>query len=403
MARVAESLQQVASANAAATAAQQKKAQVDEAARAAADQHRAALVQLREEYQQLVQAGSLEAAAAKLQEINKHLRDTPGAAQDAGKAAQEAAKQLEAAFERMGITSSAALKQQADNALRDFEIIKNSGKATAEDISAAFKNAADAAIAANKGIAPSWVQAQASVRGYAIETDSAGKSVLKLREEMDRTAKASGDATGAMQGHWGGVRDSVNQASEAVREYQQRMKEKYGPVGDDGKPDAGKGSAGGKGPEQQWVWTRAAIIDYLESSGLDKSLAEDLSQQFVQPDGSVSYKASDAQKRWGGKYSTLAEALGKMSDYYKYGDGKAEAAQRTQFLQGQQGGQPPAPAPAPAQSGGSSGSMFGSQSVTLNINLDGQGYGQVNTDSEGARTLQALMGELERAKRNTGR
>ena len=39
--------------------------------------------------------------------------------------------------------------------------------------------AADAAIAANNGVAPSWVQAQAAVRGYVIETDGAGKSVIK--------------------------------------------------------------------------------------------------------------------------------------------------------------------------------------------------------------------------------
>lgn len=406
LARVAEELARTADANAAAAAAQRKKAQADADAKAAVTEHTQALATLRAEYAELVASGSLQGAAEKLQEINKALRETPAAAQDAGKAAQEAAAQLEAAFERLGVTSSAALKQQAANAQRDFETIKNSGVATAEDIAAAFKKAADAAIAANQGIAPSWVQAQASVHGYTVETDEAGKSVLKLRDEIQRTAGASGKATDEMRGHWGGVRDSVNQASEALREYQQRMREKYGPVGEGGKPDAGKGGAVGKGPESQWVWTRAAIIEYLEQAGLDKVLAEDLSQQFVQADGSVNYKASEAQKRWGGKYGTLAEALGKMADYYKYGDGKFEGAQRTQFLQGPQGGQPPAPGPVPTPgrpSGSGARSMFDSQSVTVNINLDGQGYGHINTDSEGARTLQALMSELERAKRNTGR
>src|SRR5690606_7488987 len=101
--------------------------------------------------------------------------------------------------------------------------------------------------------------------------------------------------------------------------------------------------------QQQWIWTRTGIIQYPEEAGLDKLLAEDLSKQFVQPDGTVPYIASEAQKRWGGKYATLSEALGKMADYYNYGDGKFEGAQRTEFLQAQQGGAPtPSPAPSPA-------------------------------------------------------
>jgi hypothetical protein len=48
----------------------------------------------------------------------------------------------------------------------------------------------------------------------------------------------------------------------------------------------------------------------------------------------VPYLASAAQKQWGGQYSTLAGALGKMVDYYKYGGGQQEAANRLAFLRG---------------------------------------------------------------------
>lgn len=135
--------------------------------------------------------------------------------------------------------------------------------------------------------------------------------------------------------------------------------------------------------QQQWVWTRAAIIDYLEEAGLDKLLAEDLSRQFVQPNGTVNYTASAAQKQWGGKYGTLAEALGKMADYYKYGDGQHEAAQRQQYLQG----------------------AAAARTVNLNLNLGGgrSVSGGINTDADGAATLENLMSELERSRRNTGR
>ena len=413
LASVATELQKTAEANAAAAAAQQKKAQADTDAKAAAESHAQALATLRAEYSALVASGSLQAAAEKLQQINQALRDTAAAGKDAAAAAQETAKQVEAAFTRLGVTSTQVLKDQASAAQRDYELIRESGLGTARDIQNAFKVAADAAIAANNGIAPSWVQAQAAVRGYVIETDGAGKSVVKLREEIERTASASGSASRDMQGHWGGVRDSVNAASQAVQEYNQRMKQLYGRPGEGGKglfEEGRKSTRGeelGKGVEeigtggyqfrnkdgmtsdakgnvqQQWVWTRASIIEYLEQAGLDKLLAEDLSRQFVQPNGTVNYTASAAQKQWGGKYGTLAEALGKMADYYKYGDGQHEAAQRQQYLQG----------------------AAAARTVNLNLNLGGgrSVSGGINTDADGAATLENLMSELERSRRNTGR
>lgn len=138
----------------------------------------AAVLALREEYAALIARGDLQSAALKFEEINKALAGTPAAAGDAAKAAAEAAAQIDAAFQRLGVTSTAVLKDQAAAALRDYETIRNAGTSSAQDIGAAFKVAADKAIAANNGIAPSWVTAQAAVRGYSIEVDAAGKSTV---------------------------------------------------------------------------------------------------------------------------------------------------------------------------------------------------------------------------------
>ncbi len=125
--------------------------------------------------------------------------------------------------------------------------------------------------------------------------------------------------------------------------------------------------------QQQFKWTRASIIDYLKQSGLDEMLAEDLAKQFTRADGSVPYIASEAQKQWGGKYSTLAGALGKMVDYYKYGGGKHEAEERTQFLRGGQQGSTPTTTPS-RDSGGSGGGRSSSSgaSYVSNITIQGQ-------------------------------
>ena len=170
----------------AATAEQKKKSDADAQSAQSAEQHRAAIATLREEYAALVASGDWQGAAEKMQQINAALRDTPAAAGDASKAAEA----LSAAYTSLGVTSSAALTNLATKAKADFETIKNSGTASAADISAAFAAAAAKAIAANDGLAPSWVKAEAAARGYKIEVDAAGKETLKLANSSQSAAQA---------------------------------------------------------------------------------------------------------------------------------------------------------------------------------------------------------------------
>lgn len=168
------------------SAEQKKKAESDATAAAAAEQHRAAIAQLRAEYAALVVSGDWQGAVEKQQELNAALRATGPAAQDAA----QAAKALADAYTNLGVTSSTALTNLASKAKSDFELIKSSGTASAADIGAAFAAATEKAIAANNGIAPSWVKAEAAARGYKIEIDAAGKETLKLVNASQGAAQA---------------------------------------------------------------------------------------------------------------------------------------------------------------------------------------------------------------------
>jgi hypothetical protein len=395
-----------AAAAAAAGAAAQKKASADQQAAQASEDNRTAIARLREEYAVLVASGSLQGAAEKLQEINKALQGTPAVAVDAAKAAADTAAQIDAAFGRLGVTSSAALKEQAANAQRDYETIKNSGTSTAQDIAAAFKVAAEKAIAANHGIAPSWVDAQAAARGYVVDVDAAGNASLTA---AGRTTQA----TGAMAGGWRGVASSTREASQAAKEYQQQMAKKYGRPGEGDEPTgnkngggAGAGGNGGGQSQNQWVWTRASIIDYLKSAGIDEKLSEELAKQFVKTDGTVDYVASAAQKRWGGEYSTLSEALGKMVDHYKYTDaGKNEASNRSAFLNGsaEESKSLPSPShtpatPAAAPTASPSQSGRGATYVS-NVNIQGVGQASIKfADASSQQQTEDLLRKLAQAK-----
>lgn len=324
-----------AEAAAAVGVAYQKKTQADQAAKQAADEHRAAIAKLNAEYAAAIASGNLQLAAELQEKLNQKLREAAPAAKDA----EEAAKLVAAAFTRMGIVSSQALIDQAANSKRDYEIIKNAGTSTAEDLSNAFKKAADDAIAANKGVAPSWVEAQAATRGYKIEVDAAGKSTLVLADAVERSAGSMRGASGVARSHAAAMREVGDSYSDAGAKAFAAQGQFLAAAAAQKSANTSKSSLTNSKPsENQYAWTRATIIDYLKEAGLEDKFAEELSKQFTKADGSVDYTATDAQKKWGGKYSTLPEALGKMVDYYKHNEkGKSEAANRQEFLNGAAG------------------------------------------------------------------
>lgn len=138
----------------------------------AADTTRAAVAQLKTEYEAAMAAGNVQLALEKLQAMQGALKST-------GDQANLTGKDIENAFTRMGITSSAELAKLRDAALRDYKIIKEAATSTAYDKAEAFRVYAEKAIAANKGVATEALKAEASMRGVEIQTDSTGKTIVR--------------------------------------------------------------------------------------------------------------------------------------------------------------------------------------------------------------------------------
>jgi len=121
---------------------------------------------------------------------------------------------LEHAYKQLGITSSASLQQQAQTARQAFETIKASGTAAPEDIRRAFQKMAEAAIAANGGVADASLKAQAAQYGLAIEADASGKTIVKSMEAAaGATEKVASSAQTAAT--------SLKQAGEATKQLEQ--------------------------------------------------------------------------------------------------------------------------------------------------------------------------------------
>lgn len=400
------------------------KAQADAAAKTAAREHAESIRGLREEYAALISSGNLQEAAKKQEEINKALRDTSGAGKDAAKAAQEAADAINAAYKDLGVTTDASLREVADRAKKNFDLLLASGTASARELGQGFADAAQKAIAANDGIAPSWVSAMAATRGYKVQVDEAGKATLEATKNakagLDDVATGHRSAGAAAREQVGSVQALADAYTDAGAKALAAQGQFLAAAQAQKNVDTSASSiTNSKASASQGVWTQALIVDYLKQSGLDEMLATNLSKQFLNSSGGVDYLASDAQKRWAGKNGTLSEALGKVSEYYQYNDsGKSEAASilayekdkaareekiRQDAANLRNGTTSPAPAPAPSPGTGS-GTGGGSVTYVNNITINGAGdWGSVrgqtrHTDAQSAQTEVDLLRSIAQAK-----
>lgn len=193
IAKIAEDLGKGAQAAADYGIAIQKKANAEALASIAAADHAEKVEALEKRYAELRASGNVNEAIKVFDELTKTLRQGSVSAEDYAKKMADVAKEVDAAFTRLGVVSAAKLRQLAEASQADFETIRSSGLATAEDLSRAFKKAAEDAIAANKGIAPGWVTAEAAARGYRIVVDEAGRATLELvnkgAEGLERMAR----------------------------------------------------------------------------------------------------------------------------------------------------------------------------------------------------------------------
>ena len=208
---------------AATQAGEKTKAAFDQQAQATAAA-RAEVQRLRTEYDQAVATGNWQRAVELMGDLKRATDAAAGSAENLKRSAQDAAKELAGAFSRAGVQTKDELAAAARLAQNDFDLIKNSGQASADGIAQAFKRAADAAIAANNGIVPGWVQAQASTQGYEVAVDAAGKATLKAAEQ-------AGNATGEMARGWHGVAGAAREATRAAGEYQDKLGEGVQRVG----------------------------------------------------------------------------------------------------------------------------------------------------------------------------
>ncbi len=118
---------------------------------------------------------------------------------------------VEEAFGLFGMKTPAQLKTVAEEYKAAFDVMRNSGQATLAQQQEAFKQYAEKAIAANKGVADSTILSQASMLDMKIEVDATGKATVSAIKPLE-------NALDRVKDGFDGIRGGARSAGQAMRE-----------------------------------------------------------------------------------------------------------------------------------------------------------------------------------------
>ncbi|MDB5777915.1 MAG: phage tape measure protein [Polaromonas sp.] len=293
---------------------------------------------------------------------------------DALEKAMPGINSLREAMGQLGITSDQTFKDTAEKSKAAYDVMRTSGLASARELSEGFKKSAEDAITANKGIAPTWVTAEAAARGYEVQVDSAGKATVRAAGEgvkgVDGLANAyknAGDAAESAGNRAVSALEKQNAAQErlnAATDKAAELERKRQAIDKEGFSTGKDGQRVVAGTD---VGTLTGVAAFLKAAGVsDDAAARKLALEFSDGKGNIPYINNAAQVKYGGRSSTMTQALLRAAESYTFGTGSGSAKS-------------PSTIPAPG--------------TTVNINLNGTTQ-SINTDAAGAATLQNILRQL---------
>lgn len=294
---------------------------------------------------------------------------------------------LQAEFESLPQTVGRAL-QSLSNSWIQYVGEVDKATSSARELAEAFRKSADAAIAANNGIAPTWVLAQAGARGYEIQVDSAGKSTVKAANDGKQAVGALGDQFRLTTEQVKAQEDAMDRLAmkyKLTADYTERQiallereaaahqkvidtENKRRGVDADGFSADKDGKRIVAGTE---IGTLTGIAAFLKNAGVsDDAAARKLALEFSDGKGDIPYMSNPGQKKYGG--DTLSMALLKAAETYTFGNNG-------------QGAKTPSSIPAPGAT------------QTVNINIGGRKTAVNVASSSDANALTSVLRQLESA------
>lgn len=198
--------------------------------------------------------------------------------------------ETEQAFERLGIKTKEQLKLSAELALSDFQRVRESGQATADQLKQAYERVLQAAQASGDATAIASAKAQASLAGIKLEADNAGDMIVNsmntASQSVNNLSQTAYNATGGFDALAKSADEATAKAEQAIEKANQASQ---------------AGEKGGKlGTTSNTYHSIESIVSQLKSKGYDDAQAYAKATQVFK-------EASQKMIDWAGSNNMLRQ------------------------------------------------------------------------------------------------
>ena len=251
------------------------------------------------------------------------------------------AEKVADAFRDSGIKTQAELTKLAQDAEERFNLISTSGQTSAAGVTQAWRQMAEASIAANGGVASEALKAEAAMQGLEIAVDSTGRAIIKNMDAgktaVDGFAKGVADAAAQvrrlqeLQGLAGAGGDLSGVGTDELQKAQADLLKSGGALSSPEyiklrnelmnrrKPSVDKDgmsldSSGKRLTMGSDLATLTGIKNFLNQAGLNDEQAKAIALEFADSQGNIPYINNPGQIKYGGRSSTMSMALLKAAE-----------------------------------------------------------------------------------------
>jgi len=212
--------------------------------------------------------------------------------------------EVEKAYRLLGITSREEAGKMADAQMKAFNVMQNSGTASAEQIKQALINMADKIYASGDAVKIALYESKLGASGLATQVDETGKKSVKAMSDIEQSIHRTRSATD-------GAKDGFRSLGQVAREEAQSVKSEWEQAIDAAQASTDKfraemkrqGESLSKGIYDYSSYSKADVLSQLKSKGYSDKEAEKLAGSIW----SEAMSADRAAKEQGlGKDGSLA-------------------------------------------------------------------------------------------------
>ena len=179
--------------------------------------------------------------------------------------------EVEKAYKLLGITSSEEAAKIADKQVRAFNVMKQSGVASAEQIRQALMNMADKIYASGDAAKIAWYEGQLAANGLTSSVNQAGKVTIDAGGQMENSINR---VTNATQGAQQGFRDLGSVAREEALSSSEAWANAL-------KAQKGGIHATPKGTKTRLAFDQSGVEEELKALGYDEKKATEIAKNII--------------------------------------------------------------------------------------------------------------------------